>query len=78
MELELAGEFGEFEFEDLTGAVEDDVRAWTGGDAAENEDVADVVEVGVVGDGVAQVCADCFVDFSSAGIVLLHERLDVL
>ncbi len=68
--------FGELFGKHFAGGVEDDVAAFAGGDAAEDEHVVEVVEVEVVGDGVAEVGADGLVDGGGAFVAGLHEFLD--
>ena len=52
------GDFGELGAEDFGGGGEDQIAARAGEDAAEHEEVAHVVEIGVGGDVVAEVDAD--------------------
>ena len=68
----------EFEAEDFFGGGEKVVAAGAAGDAAEDEDVVEVVEVRVVREGVAEVGADGLVDFLRAGIAFGHEGLHEL
>ncbi len=76
VDLELLGVFGEVLVEDGLGLIDDDIGAFPGGDAAEEEDVLILVELGVEGKGIAEVDADGGVDFFCAGVVLFHELLD--
>ncbi|MFM1945123.1 MAG: hypothetical protein RI897_4105 [Verrucomicrobiota bacterium] len=56
--------------------VDDDIGAFACGDPAEKEYVLILVELGIEGEGVAEVDADGGVDFFCAGVVLFHEFLD--
>ena len=66
---------GEFAAEDFFGGGEEVIAAGAAGDAAEDEEVVDVVEVGVVREGVAEVGADGLVNFLRARIAFGHEGL---
>ena len=73
-------EFGELFFQDTGGFIDDLVAAGTAGNAAEEQEIFQSVEVGVVSDGVAEVDTDGAVDFGSTFIVFtagfLHEFKD--
>jgi hypothetical protein len=68
---------GELGVEHFLTAAHDEVAALAGGDAAEDEHVAEVVVVGIVGDGIAEVDADCLEDEARPLIALGHLLLDV-
>ena len=73
---ELFGELGELGFEEIGGFLEDEIATGARGDPAEDEEVLDVVELGVVGDGVAEAGADGVVDFPGTVVAGLHGVLD--
>ena len=73
--VEADREFGELLFEHFPGGVEDDRTAFAGGDAAEQQQMLELVEVRIVGERVAEVAADGAVDGGGARIVFGHRFL---
>ena len=69
-------EFGEFLFENSGGLVDDLVAAGTAGNAAEEQEIFQIVEVGVVSDGVTEIDTDGAVDLGSTFIVFAAGFLD--
>ena len=49
VQLHLGCELGVFGFEDFLGFGKEDLSTGTGGDAAHDEDMSDVIELGIVG-----------------------------
>ena len=70
-------EIGEIQIENFAGFRNDEVTAGATGHAAENEDVSDVVEFGVISNSVAEADADGFVETASTIVAMGHERLDL-
>ena len=69
------GQFRELLFHHFAGHGEDEVAALAGHHAAQHEQVADLVEIREVGDGVAEVDADGFVDLARARVARGHQFL---
>ena len=66
VQLDLLRELGEFLVEDFLCALEQDDTALARGDAAHDEHMLDVIELGVVRDRVAEIGADGVVDGGGA------------
>src|SRR4051812_35219350 len=52
------GQFRKFQFQHLARAGKNQIGAWAGSHSAENQDVLNVIKIGVMGDGVAEIRAD--------------------
>ena len=72
---DAVGQLGELGAQDFARFSDDDLPALPAGDAAEDEQVAQVVEVRAVRDGVAEADADRLVDEPRARIARSHELL---
>ena len=66
------GHFGELRLENLIGNRENQVAAFARHHTPEHQQVAEIVKVGVVRDGVAEIDADGFVDLARA-LVARHK-----
>ena len=69
-------EFGELFFQDTGGFVDDLITAGTAGNATEEQEIFQIVEVGVVSDGVTEIDTDGTVDSGSTFIVFAAGFLD--
>src|SRR5271157_243682 len=64
----VLGHLGELLFEDLLRQLENQVPTNARHHAAQHQEIADVVEIGAVGDGVAEPDADGFVDLARTAV----------
>src|SRR5262249_4556312 len=78
VETDAFGKLGELRAEHLTPDLEDAVSADAGHDPAEDEQIADLVEIGVGRDGVPEINADGFVDLHGARVARGGKLLDAL
>src|SRR6478736_4285163 len=74
MERDLPGKFWKLHFQNLFRAREDDVATLSRGDPAQNQHMAQIVEIREMRDAVTEVHADGLVNFPRPFIALFHER----
>lgn len=76
-EMELDGAVREHGAEDFPGGIDHEITAGAGGDPAEEEEVIDVVEPGVPGNGAAEVDAEGAVEVFGTWVGGGHGLLDL-
>jgi hypothetical protein len=76
MEGECGAEVGEFAIEDLPGFAEDEIPGAAGGNAAEDEEMAQIVHGGVLCESITEIDADGFEDGDGSGIAFLVKILN--
>src|SRR5437764_12462909 len=71
-------DFRKFFAKNVFGDIENAVSAFAGHDAAEHEQIAHVVKIGVRRNVIPEVNSDCFVDVHGSHVSPLLELPDVL
>src|ERR1019366_7920131 len=66
---------GELLRKDLLRHLKNQVPSFAGHHAAQHQEVAEIVEIGAVGDGVAEPDADGLVDLARAAVARRHQLL---
>ena len=74
-QFDLPGQLGKFGPEDFARFFDDHFPAGATGDAAEDKQVSDFVEVREMRDGIAELDPDGFVDATRPGIARSHQAL---
>ena len=78
VKTDALGHLGELLLQDLLRQLENQVPTFARHHAAQHQQVAEVVEIGVVGDGVAEPDADGLVDLARAVVARRHQLLHPL
>src|SRR5271156_2694789 len=72
MKTDLPGQFWKLLFQTLAGRLENQVATRAAHYTAQHQQIADLVEIGVMSDVVAQVDADGFINLARARIASRH------